>query len=97
MLINSENGLLDNLLIIIELLKRNVPDDLTDCRDIDFETLAISFKRMYRVNYRLSVNKTKFSFIIFDGQSYEAEVNISIVNEKVMMSHLIRIWFYLLL
>lgn len=88
---NSENDLLDNLLIITELLRKNVPNDLTDCRDIDYETLAISFKRMYRINYRLSVNKTKLNFRVFDGQFYEAEVNVSIVNGEVIMDSFIRI------
>lgn len=88
---NSEKDGLDNLLIIMELLRKNIPNDLTDCRDIDYETLAISFKRMYRVNYRLSVNQKKFSFNVSDGQFYEAEVNVSILNGEVVIDSFIKI------
>lgn len=82
---NSKKDGMDNLLIIMELLRKSIPNDLTDCRDIDYETLSIPFERMSSVNYHLSVNQKMLSFVVSDGQFYKAGVNVSIMNGEVFI------------
>lgn len=83
MKIETRNDGLDDLLQTIDMIRKCIPSDLKDCRDIDFETLAISFRKMFRVNYNLSVSKDNFCFGISDGQEYNFEVMVRIVDGDV--------------
>lgn len=75
----------DLIFKVISLLQEAIPNELVDCRDIDYSKLAESFSHGLLVNQRFSINKENLTFEFGDGQYvYVAKVQIADTKEPIL-------------